>query len=374
MSISIMHSISERNERRARFAPDDDDCPDYEAAVSRSNSNGTTSTTSHLDHDLRIVSPLNVSTRRHIRPLPRHERYTYTYRLVANNAPLEFLICVEPESGKPTPGKYTFHLSFKVNGVERTICEPTTRTLKVDPRRLDFVVFIFPGKAGLPNGSLWSVRVWLRVNFVDHRLFGEDELWVAKDPDFNSIGDASFARLRNSDNSTEQTYHAYVGRALVTFIIRWKSLSNKTFSYSMEYEANGVGDILFEDLKLRLDGDPRSLSFLIYTTPSNSVPQGASHKLRVWLRSLVPLPPSDPATSYALPFNDSYIYQRIWKYDAFKIGSRLDFDSLGSKMVKGFLAGPPQTSVIPNPVPATDLHSPRSVYREKRGYDFDSIS
>lgn len=31
----------------------------------------------------------------------------------------------------------------------------------------------------------------------------------------------------------------------------------------MEYEANGVGDMLFEDYKLRLDGDPRSLSFLI---------------------------------------------------------------------------------------------------------------
>lgn len=79
---------------------------------------------------------------------------------------------------------------------------------------------IFPGKSGLPNGSLWSVRVWLRVNFVDHRLFGDDDLWVAKDPDFNSIGDASFARLRGSDHTGEQVYHAYVGRALVTFIIR----------------------------------------------------------------------------------------------------------------------------------------------------------
>lgn len=79
---------------------------------------------------------------------------------------------------------------------------------------------MFPGKAGLPAGSLWSVRVWLRVSNVDHRLFGEDDLWVAKDPDFNSIGDASFARLRTLD-SKEQIYHGYVGKALVTFNVRY---------------------------------------------------------------------------------------------------------------------------------------------------------
>lgn len=57
------------------------------------------------------------------------------------------------------------------------------------------------------------------MNFVDHRLFGDDDLWIAKDPDFNSIGDASFARMKSSDTG-EQIYNAYVGRALVTFIIR----------------------------------------------------------------------------------------------------------------------------------------------------------
>lgn len=78
---------------------------------------------------------------------------------------------------------------------------------------------IFPGKQGLPTGSLWSLRVWLRVNSVDHRLFGEDELWVGKDPDFNAIGDASFARLKTAVVG-EQIYNAYVGRALVTFTMR----------------------------------------------------------------------------------------------------------------------------------------------------------
>ena len=29
------------------------------------------------------------------------------------------------------------------------------------------------------------------------------------------------------------------------------------------YEAGGVGDTLFEDFRLRLDGDPRAVTFLI---------------------------------------------------------------------------------------------------------------
>jgi hypothetical protein len=138
---------------------------------------------------------------------------------------------------------------------------------------------MFPGKAGLPAGCLWSLRVWLRVNNVDHRLFGEDDLWVAKDPDFNAIGDASFARLRNLDGG-EQVYHGYVGKALVTYTVRyvilyfrfrlafkigvrWECVSNKLYKYSLTYEASGVGDTLFEDFRLRLDGDPRAVTFLI---------------------------------------------------------------------------------------------------------------
>jgi len=50
------------------------------------------------------------------------------------------LFSVEPESGKPVAGKYTFRLSFKANGIERSLAEPTTRTLTIDPRTLDFVV------------------------------------------------------------------------------------------------------------------------------------------------------------------------------------------------------------------------------------------
>jgi hypothetical protein len=86
------------------------------------------------------------------------------------------------------------------------------------------------------------------------------------------------------------------------------------------------------------------------------MPAGASHKLCVWIRSLVPLSSAEPSTSYALPFNDSYIYQRIWKCDSFKIGGRLEFETLGPKMAMGFSSGAPETIVMPNP-PPWDLHS-----------------
>ncbi|PPQ67596.1 hypothetical protein CVT25_012090 [Psilocybe cyanescens] len=368
-----MTSISERDERRlprpnVRSTPitEDDTLPKYDAAEWQSFKAAAPFLRSMPQQMYKSVS----TTRRPLRPLPQHERYVYTYRLVANNAPMQFMISVEPESGKAKPGKYTFRLSLKANGIERSLSEPTTRNLKVDPRKLDFIVFIFPGKSGLPTGSLWSIRVWLRVNFVDHRLFGDDDLWIAKDPDFNSIGDASFARMK-SDEAGQQIYNTYVGRALVTFIIKWQPVGNKTYAYSMEYEANGVGDMLFEDYKLRVDEDPRKITFLIFTIPSNSIPAGASHKVRVWLRSLVPLPTSDPTTSYALPFNDSFIYQRIWKCDNFKMGARLDFGSLGPKMVMGFSSGVAETIITQTPPTAEDLTSPRSIYREKRGgYDF----
>ncbi|KAF9534588.1 hypothetical protein CPB83DRAFT_842566 [Crepidotus variabilis] len=368
MSISVM-SLN----RRTHF--DDEDCPDYDAAVSSSGNSisNATPTSSYsspfIDESGRAVSPLNVQ-RRQPRPLPRHERYIYTYRLLANGTPMQFMLSVEPQSGRPAPGKCTFRLSFKTNGIERPLCEPATRMLKVDPRQLDFVVFIFPGKSSIPVGSLWSLRVWLRVNGVDHRIFGDDELWVAKDPDFNSIADASFARMKSTEGNT-QLYNAYVGKALVNFIVKWECISGNLYKYSFEYDANGVGDVLFDDFRLRLDNDPRSISFLIFSLPSNSIPVGAAHKLRIWIRSLIPVASTDPRSTYVLPFNDSYIYQRIWKTDSFKIGGRLDFESLGVKMIMGFSAGGPETVAMPSAsahaAMSLDLGSPaRALYREKR--------
>jgi hypothetical protein len=60
--------------------------------------------------------------------------------------------------------------------------------------------------------------VWLRANGVDHRLFGEDELWLGADPDFGTVENASFACLRPGGTTAlgipdAQVYDVVVGRA-----------------------------------------------------------------------------------------------------------------------------------------------------------------
>ncbi|KAJ3987622.1 hypothetical protein F5890DRAFT_1496309 [Lentinula detonsa] len=333
------------------FSPlSDDPSPDYHTLV-RSNSTATGSSAtssnpswgSHAD-SLSLSSPTAVkqlyTTSR--RPSRRSERYQYTYNLIAGSAPLQFLISVESVSGRPVPGKYLFRLSLKIDKTERPLAEPISMNLTVDPRKLEFIVFVFPGKNSIPAGCLWSYRVWLRVNFVDHRMFGDDELWVGKDPDFSAIADASFARLK-SINANSQLYDGVVGRARVQFIARWTHIAEGLYKYTLEYESAGVGGMLFEDLILQ--GDPRSVSFLIYTIPLSSMPAGASHRLRVWLKTFIPFP-NDQSSNISLPFHDSYIYQRIWKSESLKIGARLDFHSLGAKMIMGSSNGPPKTYTI----------------------------
>ena len=49
----------------------------------------------------------------------------------------------------------------------------------------------------------------------------------------------------------------------LSLFFRWECVSNKLYKYSLMYEASGVGDMLFEDFRLRLDGDPRAVTFLI---------------------------------------------------------------------------------------------------------------
>ncbi len=131
--------------------------------------------------------------------------------------------------------------------------------------------------------SLWSLRVWLRVEGVDHQLFRVEELFVGKDLDFNAIGDASFARQAVA-SPDYQVYRGYVGRALITFTIRyippclaslacsdyplfsphrWHRIRDQLYKYSLEYDGGGVGDVLFKDFRLRVDSDPQAVSFLI---------------------------------------------------------------------------------------------------------------
>ncbi|KAJ3719352.1 hypothetical protein C8R42DRAFT_673570 [Lentinula raphanica] len=349
------------------FSPiNDDPSPEYHSLV-RSNSTATgSSMTSNSswgsnNDSLSLSSPtavkqLYTNTRR---PSRRSERYQYTYNLIAGSAPLQFLISVEPVNGKPTAGKYTFRLSLKIDKTERPLSEPVTLNLTVDPRMLEFIVFVFPGKASVPAGCLWSYRVWLRVNFVDHRIFGDDELWIGKNPDFSSITDASFARLKTS-SANSQTYDAIVGRARVQFIVRWTHIAEGLYKYTLEYESAGVGAMLIEDFRLIFQGDPRSVTFLIYTVPMNSMPAGASHRIRVWLKTLLPFP-SDQSSNISLPFNDSYIYQRVWKSDSLKIGARLDFHTLGTKMIMGFSNGPPKTYTV---------SQTRDKYEAKGGIEF----
>jgi len=286
--------------------------------------------------------------------------------MLAAQTPMQFYISVEPFDGKPKAGKYQFRLSMRVNGIERPLGDPVTRHLSIDPRKLDFVVFVFPGKGSkqaLPLNSLWSLRVWLRVDGVDHQLFKMEELFVGKDLDFNVIGDASFAR-QAAMSADHQVYRGYVGRALITFTIRWHRIRDQLYKYSMEYDGGGVGDVLFSDLRMRVDNDPQTISFLIYSTPVQSMPIGATHKLRVWLRSLVPLT-NDPAISRPLPFGDSYIYQRIFKMEEFKVGGRLEFSALGNKLVMGFAprGGPETITMARNPVKHPDKE--REKEREK---------
>lgn len=83
------------------------------------------------------------------------------------------------------------------------------------------------------------------------------------------------------------------------------------------------------------------------TVPMESKPALSSHRLRIWLKSLVTLSP-DPSLSFPLPFHDSYIYQRIFKSDSLKIGGSLDFQGLGQKVTMAFPAANEPEVVIVN--------------------------
>ncbi|KAI0307065.1 hypothetical protein B0F90DRAFT_1622424, partial [Multifurca ochricompacta] len=228
--------------------------------------------------------------------------------------------------------EHHFFLSLKTGTLERPISEPATLRLSVDPRNLKFVVFAYPPRASLPQGCLYSLRVWLRTGDIDHRLFFVDALWIGKDPDFYSIQDATFARLRSA-NSQLLLYKIVMGRALLDFIIRWRQVSGHVYNLSLEYDGCGVGRILFSNFIVNLDCPPEHLSFVIYTIPVSCTPRGATHRVRLWLR--VPIH-AEPVVSRAVELSSSsFIYQRIWSMDNFKVGNFLDFTALGPKLIMG---------------------------------------
>ena len=63
------------------------------------------------------------------------------------------------------------------------------------------------------------MRVWLRHQNVDHRIFADDALWVGTDPDFTEIPDTTLATAWHQA-SDRQFYKCLVGRAEVNFILR----------------------------------------------------------------------------------------------------------------------------------------------------------
>lgn len=256
------------------------------------------------------------------------ETRTYAYSLRLGDAPAQIFILIEPDADRQ--GHYSFTLTLKAGPIERALCKPISLKLSLDPRQIDFSVFAFPPRSSLPTGCLYHLRVWLRSANIYHRLFGDDDLWIARDPDFRSIGDASFAVMQNATQDM-YIYQAVLGRAHVSFIIRWRLVEAGIYALSLEYEAGGVGRTLFDGYHLRLDCDPQTASFMIYSIPAVSVPTGASHRLRFWI--CTPYTSPSPTSSVTSQHTESFIYQRLWKSDDFKLGAFLDFDALGPKLI-----------------------------------------
>jgi hypothetical protein len=72
---------------------------------------------------------------------------------------------------------------------------------------------------------------------------------------------------------------------------------------------------------------------LTSSVPATSTPPNATHRLRLWIRT--PTGPQSPTSSVNSHQNQSYIYQRLWKSDNFKLGSELNFQALSSNLVMG---------------------------------------
>lgn len=250
-------------------------------------------------------------------------RLIRNFTLTADQTVMQLMITVVPADGKP--GYYHFSLSLRVGGLHRAICEPVTLKLTFDPRDLDFNVFLFPPKHSLPRNCLYSLRVWLRHQNIHQRIFADDALWVGTNPNFAAIPDATTA-MAWFQAPDRQVYRCVVGRAEVAFTLRWDMLKESVYSLTLEYEAGGVGKPLLENMVVRLDFPPRDLGCHIYTIPLDSKPAGATHRIRVWLRS--PSPFNSEGDSLG-----SYVYQRIWSTDEFRIGAYLDFTAIDPKRV-----------------------------------------
>lgn len=153
--------------------------------------------------------------------------------------------------------------------IPRIVC-----SLSVPFRRSDFSPFgisIFP-KPSLPEGSLYCFRVWMEAgsNNVQHRMFSDDDLWVARDPPFHTVDHIALTRLAPtapliSDTYWSRTYRGFVGQAPCDFIPSLTLISplDRVYSVALDYEAGGVRRRIFEHLKVRLHCRLEDIQFII---------------------------------------------------------------------------------------------------------------
>ena len=109
--------------------------------------------------------------------------------------------------------------------------------------------------------------------------------------------------------------------------------------------------------------------------PVTSTPHGASHRLRFWIKT-PSLGESPSPSSSTNSFHDrSYIFQRLWRSEIFKLGAGLNFEALGSKMVMGIAdARGPQVEYHSRalPAPKNNASSTESADNRHTSYHSDA--
>ena len=105
---------------------------------------------------------------------------------------------------------------------------------------------------------------------VQHRVFSDDNLWVARDPPFHTIEHIALTQLSPapptiSDTYWSRVYRGFVGRAPCDFIPSLTLLSaiDNVYSVAMDYESGGVKRRVFDNKKLRLHCRLQDIQFII---------------------------------------------------------------------------------------------------------------
>jgi len=126
-------------------------------------------------------------------------------------------------------------------------------------------------KPSLPEGSLYCVRIWMEAGpNVQHRVFSDDDLWVARDPPFHTIEHIALTQLTPtapimSDTHWSRVYRGFVGRAPCDFIPSLTLLSphDRVYSVALDYESGGVRRRIFDNIKVRLHCRLQDIQFVI---------------------------------------------------------------------------------------------------------------